>query len=362
MWDALNLGLKIACLTAGAAICASGCSETVDREPAATAASEPNEWTPPSRAAVPSRPAEREPCAEYDPLRRALFGDLHTHTALSLDALGRGGLQSPDDAYRFAQGEPLDLSPVDGRSRSARLDRPLDFAAVTDHSEWMGETVVCSDRTSPTYNDAVCNGIRTGDFGAFRDAARVGGRPEGVCGAGASRCRTGLASGWEETVAAAERHYDRSSACSFTTFLGWEYTRAPERSMTHRNIILRNEIAPELPISSIDAATPEAMWTKLKARCNDNGSGCEALSIPHNSNISNGQMFTLDWGGMDLEAQRKYSRMQHEMEPLVEMMQAKGASECRRGMWRVEGDDDELCDFEQARFIDDRPSTSPAMP
>ena len=103
-------------------------------------------------------------------------------------------------------------------------------------------------------------------------------------------------SAWGETVTAAERHYDRSSDCSFATFLAWEYTRAPERSMTHRNIILRNEIAPELPISWIDAAEPEEMWTKLQERCNDNGSGCEAISIPHNPNISNGRMFTLDWG------------------------------------------------------------------
>ena len=264
---------------------------------------------------------------------------------------------TPEDAYRYAQGEAIDFWPLeDGKpAGSFSIDRPLDFAAVTDHAEWLGETVLCTDPTSAAYDGALCNGARTGDFAALRGAPRVGGRLVDVCGPDRSRCRAGLASGWEQTVAAAERHYDRSSACSFTTFLGWEYTRAPERSMTHRNIILRNEIAPELPISSIDASTPEAMWTKLKARCNDNGSGCEALSIPHNSNISNGRMFTVDWEAMDLQAQRKRARMQREMEPLVEMMQAKGASECRRGMWGVEGDDDPLCDFEQARFIDGRP-------
>ena len=40
------------------------------------------------------------------------------------------------------------------------------------------------------------------------------------------------------------------------------------------------------------------------------------------------------------------------MEPLVEMMQAKGESECRRGMWNVIGGEDELCDFEKVRYID----------
>ena len=42
----------------------------------------------PERFAVDSGPgdAPREACADIEPLRRALFGDLHVHTALSSDA------------------------------------------------------------------------------------------------------------------------------------------------------------------------------------------------------------------------------------------------------------------------------------
>lgn len=43
------------------------------------------------------------------------------------------------------------------------------------------------------------------------------------------------------------------------------------------------------------------------------------------------------------------------MEPLVEMMQSKGESECRRGMWGVVGGEDELCNFEKIRFIEGSP-------
>ena len=43
---------------------------------------------------------QREPCAQYDPLRRAHFGDLHVHTTLSLDAVKQGTITSPADAYR----------------------------------------------------------------------------------------------------------------------------------------------------------------------------------------------------------------------------------------------------------------------
>ena len=75
-------------------------------------------------------------CADYDPQRNLYFGDLHVHTAFSFDAHAFGIRTLPDDAYRFARGESVLLPPLDadgvGTQRLA-LDRPLDFAAVTDH-------------------------------------------------------------------------------------------------------------------------------------------------------------------------------------------------------------------------------------
>ena len=39
--------------------------------------------------------------------RMAYFGDLHIHTAYSLDAFAYGTLATPDDAYRYAKGEKI---------------------------------------------------------------------------------------------------------------------------------------------------------------------------------------------------------------------------------------------------------------
>ena len=84
----------------------------------------------------------RQPCAQNDPLKQVYFGDLHVHTSYSFDAYLFDLRNTPFDAYRFARGEELTLPPLgpDGKgTRRIRLDRPLDFAAVTDHSEFLGE-------------------------------------------------------------------------------------------------------------------------------------------------------------------------------------------------------------------------------
>ena len=41
-----------------------------------------------------------------NPLRNPYFGELHVHTAWSLDAFVIAALNGPDEAFRFAKGEP----------------------------------------------------------------------------------------------------------------------------------------------------------------------------------------------------------------------------------------------------------------
>jgi hypothetical protein len=322
------------------------------------------EWSPPGAPAraAPAPAAPREPCAHRSALRNAYFGDLHVHTALSMDASMRGALATPDDAYRFARGEPLELAPASagGPRRMAQLERPLDFAAVTDHAEWLGEVSLCTRWDSPLYDSRPCRVFRgeadpaaAGLRGMAARMSEIGGRPEAVCGPDAVRCRSELASVWQETVAAAQRWYDTSSACRFTTFAAWEYSASPQASKVHRNVILRSEIVPELPISWLDEPSAEGLWRKLRERCNDTASGCEALAIPHNPNLSNGRTFALPYRDAPLDEQRERAALRAQLEPLVEMMQTKGESECRRGMFDVVGDPDELCDFEKVRGLGD---------
>ena len=93
--------------------------------------------------ALVSYTEQREPCRRQAPLRTALFGDLHVHTAYSFDAAANSLETYPAEAYRFAKGEAIPFFPLDEQGRpsgSVQLARPLDFVAVTDHAEFLGAT------------------------------------------------------------------------------------------------------------------------------------------------------------------------------------------------------------------------------
>lgn len=58
-------------------------------------------------------PISRPACDHYDPNRNAFWSELHVHTGLSGDAFRSDVRTTPDDADRFAQGEPIRISPLD---------------------------------------------------------------------------------------------------------------------------------------------------------------------------------------------------------------------------------------------------------
>ena len=97
-------------------------------------------------------------CANYSPERRVLWGDLHVHTAISMDAYIFQTRLRPADAYRFATGGEVKLPPLDAQGRGTRpfrIARPLDFAAVTDHAHAFGGTRLCTKPGSAVYDSEV---------------------------------------------------------------------------------------------------------------------------------------------------------------------------------------------------------------
>ncbi len=304
---------------------------------AAPAASQPYEVT-----------ETREPCASHEPLRQAFFGDLHVHTSRSFDSYLFENRNEPRAAYAFAKGAPIGLAPLDPQGNPTRelsLRRPLDFAAATDHSELIGETSICTTPSHPLYGVPACNTFRNNPTAAFAlfGSGLAATPPERLtfCGPNGGICLAEASAVWTDIQAAAEEHYDRSAACGFTTFVAYEWTGSPDGDTLHRNVFFRNESVPLRPISVFEQSTPESLWGALASDCLDAGSGCDALAIPHNPNLSGGRAFDpLGSDGLPMTAEEAALRIA--LEPLVELLQHKGNSECRTGVDSA----DELCDFE----------------
>ncbi|HLK12736.1 MAG TPA: DUF3604 domain-containing protein [Candidatus Binatia bacterium] len=298
-------------------------------------------------------------CAQHDRLRNVYFGDLHVHTALSFDAYAFDvrTRTTPEQAYRFARGEPVALPPLDANgagTQIVRLARPLDFTAVTDHSEFLGEVETCVTPGSPTYASASCQSYRAGSNAAatqlgVRLALTPPSRDPAICGADGHVCLQAAGAVWQRVQEAAEQAYDRSAACAFTTFIAYEYTGTQAVSTLHRNVIFRTDRVPA-PTTFFEQPTPQGLWAELRSTCIAGLDGCDVLAIPHNSNESNGKMFLVEYpGASDVDQQRTAAELRAAMEPVVEIYQHKGDSECMNGLSGVIGAPDELCDFEKRR-------------
>ena len=306
-----------------------------------------------------------ERCQDHDPHRNVYWGDLHVHTAYSMDAYIFDARLGPDDAYRFARGETANLPPLDEEGRGTtpfQIDRPLDFAAVTDHAHSFGGVRLCSDPDSKAYDSPLCQRYRrpfvvasVGEGTADIVERTESLRSEALCGADGALCRDAARQTWKDTQDAAARWNDSAPSCRFTTFVAYEHTATPDLTKIHRNVIFRNDRVPDLPITYYDEPTAPGLWRELDAQCVEGLPGCEVLAIPHNSNLSNGHMFTIEYPeGATPAEQASLAAQRARMEPVVEIMQIKGESECRAGMWKVLGSDED-CDFEKIRDLDEVP-------
>jgi len=272
-----------------------------------------------------------------NPVNNVYFGDLHIHSSLSADAYLFGNRRDLDATYRFAKGESAHLE----TSEVIEITRPLDFAAVTDHAEGFGRVMACLEPATPEIAEN-CKLINKPTLLSFLELrGNVENRPLvenlGYFGNKKAVERQYHLDTWGAIKAAAERHNEPGV---FTAFAGYEYSPAMvDRGKHHRNVIFRTSVTPAYAVSAYDADSEIDLWKQLDATC---GEGCEFLTIPHNPNKSWGLAFaseTID----GIPYTREDSHLRETFEPLVEMFQIKGNSECALGF----GATDEECGFEQ---------------
>ncbi len=259
---------------------------------------------------------------------KVYWGDTHLHTSNSIDAFGFGVRLGPEEALRFARGEEVTAT----NGLKAKLDRPLDFLVIADHSDGLGLTKKIYDAPRFLIRDPLLlkwhDMMHEGPRGALQatgqliDMAAAGTLPKTMTDP--EKQKENTRSIWTGSTKIVESYNEPGK---FTAFMGFEYTLMPNGNNLHRVVMFRDgkdKADMVLPFSSIVGKSPDELWDYMDAY--EKNTGGKVLAIPHNSNLSNGLMFEMvgpDGGAMTAD----YARRRAAHEPLVEVTQIKGDSE-----------------------------------
>jgi hypothetical protein len=282
--------------------------------------------------------------AEYSPYLdrvyadRVYFGDTHLHTSYSTDAGMMGCRLGPAEAYRFARGEEVTSS----TGVRARLQRPLDFLVVTDHSENLGlaPMIVESnpDLLKTEFGRRVHDLVKSGKGGEAYNAwgEVMLQRQDPLKGSDAM-----TRSMWERITSSAEQFNEPGK---FTALIGFEWSSSPSGNNLHRNVIFRDGKAKAdqiIPISAYDTEDPEDLWKWMNAY--EQKTGGHLLAIPHNGNLSCGMMFDDVTLTTKKPLDRDYAQRRMRWEPIYEVTQMKGDGEAHPSL----SPNDEFANFER---------------
>lgn len=267
---------------------------------------------------------------------RVLWGDTHLHTAVSVDA-GTMCRLGQEDAFRFARGEEV----VTTHGLRAKLSRPLDFIVISDHAEMyglmpqllQGDPEILGTEKGRRWYKMLTSGDHDQTFAAAMEiVASLSGDDPPI------KSDKAVKNAWNAYTALADKYNDPGR---FTALIGYEWTAIGGDNL-HRNVIFRGDASvanQTVPFSQFDSKNPEDLWRALAAF--EKNTGAEVLAIPHNGNLSNGRMFSVEtFDGRPLT--REIAELRSRMEPIVEVTQIKGDGEAHPFL----SPNDELADFD----------------
>ena len=268
-------------------------------------------------------------------LESVYWGDTHLHTSYSTDAGMTGNKLGPEYAFRFARGEEV----ISSSGLPARLVRPLDFLVVSDHAENLGLAPMIAESNAKILanpwgkemHDLVKAGKGREAFNKWVKEA-MGPRVDPIDDPEL------YSSIWKRITSTADRFNDPGQ---FTALIGYEWTSAPGGNNLHRVVIFKDSADKAdqiVPMSQFQSRDPEDLWQWMADY--EKNTGGQILAIPHNSNVSNGMMFSeIRLNGKPIDAD--YARRRMQWEPLVEVTQIKGDSEAHPEL----SPDDPFADF-----------------
>jgi Protein of unknown function (DUF3604) len=256
---------------------------------------------------------------------RPYFGDQHVHTSWSVDAGMAGATLTPEDALRFARGAEV----VSTSGQPVKLGRPLDWVAISDHSDGMGviselkagNPELMKDPVQKRWHDLMAKGGAEAQQAAME---LVAAQTQGKLPASVKDPKFAKAI-WLKNTAIMEKYNEPGR---FTAFIAYEWTsNAGGGDNLHRNVIYRDgkdKADQVLPLTTFISENPEDLWKWMVDW--EKKTGGKLLAIPHNGNLSNGRMFELTtFKGEPLT--KDWAEQRQAREPLFEAIQMKGQSE-----------------------------------
>ena len=267
---------------------------------------------------------------------RPLFGDTHLHTAISVDA-GTMNRLGQEEAFRFARGEEVTSQ---GGLR-AKLSRPLDWLVVSDHAELYGlmpqllagDPDILATEQGRRWHDMLKTGDKEAMFNTAMEIVASLQKPDPPFESAEI-----VRDAWRDYTALADKYNEPGR---FTAVIGYEYTTRGGFNL-HRNVLFRGDAAEAnrtVPFSQFDSQNPEDLWMALDDF--EKKTGSDVLAIPHNGNLSNGLMFSVEtYGGEPLSPE--LAKLRANLEPVIEATQIKGDGEAHPFL----SPDDEFADYE----------------
>jgi hypothetical protein len=288
------------------------------------------------------------PYAQRSFPNQVYWGETHLHTGLSLDAGLFGNILGHEEAYRFARGEEI----VSSTGLPAKLNRPLDWIVITDHSDMMG---IATDIQQGAPNIMAnpkgkewAEGFKKGGDAAGKAAFDLITHfsqmtvPEELVEqySPGSPVYNNL---WDHITKTADEYYEPGR---FTTLIGFEWTSVPKGFNLHRNVILRDagdrarQVIPLTTQPPMGTQDPLDLYQWLDDY--ESKTGGQALAISHNGNLSNGWMFPLKDTYAGGKVDKNYVELRAKWEPLYEVTQIKGDGETHPFL----SPNDEFADYE----------------
>src|SRR5215470_12909342 len=254
-------------------------------------------------------------------------------------------MTDPGDAYKYFKGEPI-KHPL---GYDIKIDTPLDFAGVTDHSEYVGVVKLANDPGSAINKMSAAaplilkNNSQEEVQRVYLFALKL------LAGEKIKQLLSPEIAHtvWEENIKFANAANEPGK---FTAFCSYEWTSMPNNMNLHRNIFFKDcARVPAAPFSSLDSADPSDLWKWMDGQ---RQAGNDLLAISHNANLSDGRMYPTEVDLTGRPIDRAYAESRVRNEPLIEIKQIKGASETHPLL----SPSDEFASFEILTFLLGDPS------